>query len=341
MGIYMCFSAKKRCAGFIIAVVATLLLSLYITGSNAQSVITDKITYVVFYDPMSNEGLMIIRFYVDTGEDVYNLTVPLIVTEKGWFEYLNYTASPGLRVLGSDFNHETGYLVVLINGRGTFEALFHVRDLFEEELPMTYTVSLDTTTLRNIASDITVELIIAGVYDVSRVVIYGKADVSTSIEGDVTRVLISGFAWLELVFRLELEPALETAPVVPTQAQYNQPALIIAVSAATTIAVAVALFYVLRFKRTRLSLEYIEPHKDPALRLIIKALGEAGEQGLTQSDLARRTGLPKSSVSRKIRRLQNEGLVEVKTVGKYNYVLLTPKGLSMYRKIMSEESSKR
>ncbi|MEM1696446.1 MAG: winged helix-turn-helix domain-containing protein [Desulfurococcaceae archaeon] len=341
MGIYMCFSAKKHFARFIIAVVVTLLLPLYITISNAQSVITDKITYVVLYDPASNEGLMIIRFYVDTGEDMYNLTVPLIATEKGWFEYLNYTASPGLRILGSDFSHETGYLVVLINGRGSFEALFHVRDLFEEELPMTYTVSLDTTTLRNIAPGVTVEMVILGVYDVSRVAIYGKADVSTSIEGDVTRVLISGFAWLELVFRLELEPALETTPVVPTQAQYNRPALIIVASAAITVAVVVALLHFLRFKRTRPSVEYVEPHKDPAFRLIIKALGEAGEQGLTQSDLARRTGLPKSSVSRKIRRLQNEGLVEVKTVGKYNYVLLTPKGLSMYRRIVSEESSKR
>jgi uncharacterized membrane protein len=46
------------------------------------------------------------------------------------------------------------------------------------------------------------------------------------------------------------------------------------------------------------------------------------------------TGLPKSSVSRRIRRLEEEGFVEVKRVGKYNYVFLTNKGLELAKKIL-------
>jgi uncharacterized membrane protein len=85
-----------------------------------------------------------------------------------------------------------------------------------------------------------------------------------------------------------------------------------------------------------LVVERIDYTRDDATRLIIRALKDAGEKGLLQSEIARITGLPKSSISRRVRRLEEEGFVEVKRVGKYSYVYLTSKGLDLAKKILGK-----
>jgi len=73
---------------------------------------------------------------------------------------------------------------------------------------------------------------------------------------------------------------------------------------------------------------------DDTSRAIIKAIGDAGDKGVKQSELVRLVNRPKSSISRRIKRLADEGYVEIVRSGKYNIIKLTDKGVKAYRDIV-------
>jgi len=73
---------------------------------------------------------------------------------------------------------------------------------------------------------------------------------------------------------------------------------------------------------------------DDTSRAIIKIIGDAGDKGVKQSELVRLVNRPKSSISRRIKRLADEGYVEIVRSGKYNIVKLTEKGVKAYRDIV-------
>ena len=87
-------------------------------------------------------------------------------------------------------------------------------------------------------------------------------------------------------------------------------------------AVAVAMLYLRR--RGRPGPEEAERPLTEADRLILKALEEAGGEAL-QSELQRMTGLPKTTLWRRLRRLEEAGYVELRREGKVNRVKLLRK----------------
>lgn len=72
---------------------------------------------------------------------------------------------------------------------------------------------------------------------------------------------------------------------------------------------------------------------DDVAKKIVEAIGDAGEEGLTQARLPVIIGKPKSTISRKVKKLSREGYITVFRRGKTNILKLTSKGLEVYRKI--------
>lgn len=320
-----------------------LILSPFANGTAGAQL--DNIMFQLYYELPRNTGLMTVKFHVNTSGDVLALDVPVTIFESGVLECLNYTATPGLLVLGFDFDEELGVLKLLVLGSGILEVLFSVEGVFSE-LVSEYSITIDTTLLRDIANTATVELYVTGVYEVYITRFYGAATTRWYIEGNTTKVEVAGFTWLEVVLKLEL--AITTPPetsVIESKVdeRTNIPVHLLVLGALATALSAGAAFYLYRYLRGRspgLTVEFIDYFKDSSARQILLALGEASEHGLTQSEIARNTGLPKSTVSRKLRRLMEDGVVEVKHSGKYNYVVLTPKGQSLYKKLKEEAERK-
>lgn len=72
---------------------------------------------------------------------------------------------------------------------------------------------------------------------------------------------------------------------------------------------------------------------DDVAKKIVEAVGDAGEEGLVQARLPIIIGKPKSTISRKVKKLSREGYITVSRRGKTNILKLTSKGLEVYRKI--------
>ncbi len=79
---------------------------------------------------------------------------------------------------------------------------------------------------------------------------------------------------------------------------------------------------------------------DDTVKHIILLVGDAGEKGIKQSRLVTLTGRPKSTISRRVKRLMEEGIVEIIRAGKYNIIKLTDKGREIYEQLKREYEEK-
>lgn len=96
------------------------------------------------------------------------------------------------------------------------------------------------------------------------------------------------------------------------------------------------LAYIMMFRRSRLEIITIPSRdllSDNVMREIIMVIGGSGDEGIKQSSLASILGKPKSTISRKVRRLHEEGYVEIIRKGKANILKLTEKGWEAYNRL--------
>ncbi len=107
-------------------------------------------------------------------------------------------------------------------------------------------------------------------------------------------------------------------------------------------ALVLLLFLLRRRSEAGLEIETIAPTdvlSDDIIREIILLVGNAGDKGIRQSRISNILKRPKSTISRKIRKLNNEGYVHVTRAGKTNIIRLTDKGLDLYKKIVEASGS--
>ena len=310
-----------------VLVLMLVLSSMICTVADAQTV--NSIYYRVFYDPMENTGLLEVRITI-SAENTAWFYIPIrVFGENVIFEYLGYNYTSGLRPLGVSYD-EAEYLVeVQAQGMGDLILYFNVSNLLEQTGLTDYTLYLDTTGLEYLTRNITVEITLPGIFEQDTVRIRGDVEVSTIKSTNTTQLIIKGFGELISTLYIQFE---EVTTTQPSQGVSWIPVLIIGVIAVVS-AIFLFIYYFTR-RKPGIVVEHIDYTRDQASILIIKALRDSGIKGLTQAEISKVTGLPKSSVSRRIRRLEEEGFVEVKRVGKYNYVFLTNKGLELAKKIL-------
>jgi Uncharacterized membrane-associated protein/domain len=297
------------------------------TVANAQTV--NSIYYRVFYDPMENAGLLEVRITISAVNTAW-FYIPLQVFGEGVvFEYLGYNYTSELKPLGVNYD-EAEYLVeVQAQGMGDLLLYFNISNLLEQTGLTDYTLYLDTTELKYLTRNTTVEITLPGIFEQETIRIRGEVEVSTIKSTNITQLLIKGFG--ELISTLYMQ--FEEVTTTQTSQRVSWIPVLIIVAIAVALAMFLLIYYFTR-RKPGIVVEHIDYTRDQASILIIKALRNSGIKGLTQAEISKVTGLPKSSVSRRIRRLEEEGFVEVKRVGKYNYVFLTNKGLELAKKIL-------
>jgi len=248
-----------------------------------------------------------------------NLTIISCVSENG--ENLSY-------ILSSDLDE----IVVAASGAKSITVNYIGYSYFDELAPGVYGGVIDLSPYAN-ASYVELKLYVPKEYNVS---VTPHVGVSYGSSGDYAVVRLT--KPLTYIILLTLLPSPSTSgegSAKPSEvAEQPQRELLVVIAVALGIsAAALTALYFLRRKLPRIEVEALPPSilEDETSKIIIRLLGEAGEKGVKQSDLVRLTGRPKSSISRRIKRLAEEGYVEIIRAGKHNIVKLSNKGMQVYR----------
>jgi len=284
-----------------------------------------NIHYYVIYDPRGNSGIVEIRTIINLEEPDF-IEIPVdIFNEVAEYTLINYTFSEGLFIAGLNMSEKR--IIVFAYGSGELSILLYARSLIEELGVTAYSLLVNTENLRNFTLNVNLTLIFIGNYDVSIEAVKLKWNISKL--DNTTCITLEGFG-LGIVV---LIPSIEETPEQP--GQQTPWSTVIVVTALLSVTSGVV-FYFLKKRKVIFTVERVDYLTDSSYRAIIRVLGDSGNKGLLQSEIVSKTGLSKSSVSRRVKKLEEEGFVFVKRSGKYNYVYLTDKGLEAYKKITKE-----
>ena len=311
---------------------ALLVVACLLTVSPALSShpLISNVTYYIMYDPLARSGYASITFNVDVNTTT-QFSIQLVNPSYANASFLNATFSnPAAVLVPPLFNSSTGVIDFVANSSTTVNVYLLLYDLFQELTPGSYEAVLDFTMFRN--TSFTSTITIPGVYQViARRFDYPTGTVSVSYSANTTVITFSSPGLYHVILLVPMNQVSQPSSGAQTS---PTPWWVWAVTALLAGTVAAALYYSLR--RGRLEVETLPPKRleeDDVVREIVLALGEAGEEGLRQSELVSITKRPKSSISRRVKRLLEEGYVEVERVGKYNVLKLTEKGVLLYKRL--------
>lgn len=314
--------------------IAFTLVSAFTPVFNGEAAYSISIN--LSYDLLSNIGLMEIVLDIPDSSNTTMFEIPLtFIGEDAWFNIVNITATPEAGSLIYEYNEHDKILRLIALNTTRATAWLIAENITDNYAPGVYGFFLNLEEFAG-AGSASFKLYVYGSHGVMVENLGGKTYNGTVYYSDSFTILQIDRPGLYFVLLLT---NIEERPV-------NQPSSAIGFN--TIIAVIVALLAVgasavlIYLWRRRVSIEF-EPVAtrdlltDEVVRDILMALGKAGDKGLQQSELVSLTGRPKSSISRRIKKLEDEGYVSVLRSGKYNYLRLTEKGFEAFKKIASKE----
>jgi len=316
-----------------LGVLAFTLIVVLQYSATASPTEVNSVEYTVFYDPFDNTGVLRVDVSISaTSGQVVSVELPVKVFIDSSLEYINSTVSPTSASLVVDYDDSTGYLSIMAENASSITVFFSVTNLTYESSPGSYIATLDLLDYSGWSGKISVELYLTGVFNAT---VYPRgAEYSVGILNNVTYVKIEEPAMYFMVFTV---PINTPGTGAPSGARYDLFMVLVITILVVVAGIAVLLLWRMRRGVGLEKISATDVLSDPVARTIIRALGEAGENGLTQAELTSKTGIPKSSISRRVRRLEEEGYLAVARAGKYNYLRLTSKGWEAYRKIVEKK----
>ena len=322
----------KRCRKLrVFALIFVLLPALAHSLSPSNTI--DHVAYYIMYDPLSRTGYESISFEL-SANGITEFSIQLINPSYGCNATLiNATfANPNVVIVPPFFNSSTGVIDFVVNSSTAVTIYLLVNNLFQELTPGSYEGVLDFTMFRNVS--FTSIVTIPGIYKViARRFDSPSGNPAVSYTSNTTVISFSSPGLYHVILMVSNGQVTPQPTGSGGGGFVNTYTAVWLISVIVVAGLAVAILLLLK-RRERVVVETLPPRsleEDEIVKEIVLALGDAGEKGLRQSDIVTATKRPKSSISRRVRRLLEEGYIEVERVGKYNVLKLTEKGLKFYR----------
>lgn len=329
-------------ASLIVSLIYIVVASFAIPASLAQTSYVNEIVYDVTLDPLDPTGLMKVTLTltgIPEGYFVeYNIPLHIFVSENEWgVQYIYYEAYPSassVSVISCD-----SFCTVRTNAT-VLSLYFNITNPLVELGIGAYSLEVNATDVE-ITDNVKVRIELFGTYDVY---IAPRGAGRYLVGNNTTQIVIEGkkYAYITMALATTSLPTVIPPPGSTTPPPSSGEGSVLGFGLLTVILIAglivliAALVYF--FARRRVTVEVVtDVLSDELSRKIILEVGNAGGKGLTQAELVEKLKASKSSVSRRVKRLLQEGFVEVKREGKYNYIVLTPKGMNAYRSISSKK----
>lgn len=310
-----------------------------------------SIDVTIYYDLNSDFGAMNIVYSLGEAVNSTIVELPLPLLRQGsytWFSVEDPDGSPLLY----DYLEDKYLLKIYVNESLSSIIVHAALNGISEEIGIgAYVLYIDYSNYTGIPVFHS-QIIVVGAYNVS---VFSGTGASATVRktSNTTIVELNQPDTYTLIYMEEITGPITptTTPggggtttglppegVVPSGPSDMLPYIVIGIIA---VIAGVAAYIVYRRRRYEPSLTTLEPGdilSDETTKQIILIVGDAGVEGIKQSQLVRQTNRPKSTISRRLKRLADEGYVEIIHIGKHNIVRLTAKGLEAYKRFKEELS---
>ena len=329
----------------ILPIILLSLISPIITRGEGTNTVFQSVSINIFFDISDNIGYVEENItFRQTSNETYIAIIPLIPPIKNNSRYAILNVRSGNNYLLYSIDQKENVLKVIVNNTASITINYMLFNYVEEVGIGLYTLFLDLSSYSNITDDFIVKISFLNTYDVK---IYPKIGTKTSYsEKYITIYLSYPYTYTFVITEKSLEELggykssiSETGTTAITSSfgdYYYYIGLLV-------IAIAGLLLFILFRRRTmRVEVETIPATdllSDETIRDIILIVGKYPEQGIKQSELVRKTGKPKSTISRRVNRLAKEEIIKIIRKGKYNIIKLTPKGKQLYEKLLEEKGN--
>ncbi len=338
----------RSCVKLVIFILLIILLSFIspiITRGEGTTTIFQSVSINIFFDVSDNIGYVEENItFKQISNETYMAVIPLVPPIKNNSKYAILDVRSGNNHLLYSIDHKENVLKVIVNNTVSITINYMLYNYVEEVGVGLYTLFLDLSSYSNITNDFIAKVSFLNTYDVK---VYPKIGAETGYsEKYVTIYLSHPYTYTFVIVEKPLKelgsyesPESETGTTSITGAfgdyYYYIGLLVIAIAG-------IILFILFRRRTMRVEVETIPATdllSDETVRDILLIVGKYPEQGIKQSELVRKTGKPKSTISRRVNRLAKEGIIEIIRKGKYNIIKLTPKGKQLYEKLLEEKEN--
>ncbi len=337
----------RSCIKLAILIFSIILLSLItpiVYGGETYTVF-QGVSMSIFFDVSDNIGYVEENITLKQhSNETYVIQIPLIPPTKNNSKYAVLDVRSNDNHLLYSIDQEENVLKVIVNNTESITVNYMLYNYIEEVGVGLYTLFLDLSSYNNITNDFVARISFLNTYDIK---VYPKIGAKTSYsEKYVTVYLYHPYAYTFIITEKSLEeltsyePSITKSETTPSTTRAFSDYFYIGLL--LVIAVGISAFILFRRRTMRVEVETIpatDLSSDETVRDIILIVGKHSEQGIKQSELVRKTGKPKSTISRRVNRLAKEGIVEIIRKGKYNIIKLTPKGKQLYEKLLEEKGN--
>ncbi len=317
----------------------------------AQNIYVEGVSINVFYDLNDNMGFVEENITFNTASpSLTDVKIPLIPppSSNSYYELINISYSGRNVYLTYSVDKKNNLLNILFNATKHIVIRYAIYNYIDEIGVGVYSMLLDFTSFSNMGS-FNAKIRIIGGYNAQ---VYPPYGYSVKSSDEYVVVNIDQAEPYTIIITSEEFPS-------PTPITTTSGGAVVTTTPTTTyskgiisvtgnlylwigigVGAVVSVLAYLLYRRRSLGVEVEtiaagDLLSDETVREIIKAVGDAGVEGIKQSELVRITGRPKSTISRRVKRLADEGFVEIIRRGKYNIIRLTEKGLSIYKELKS------
>lgn len=266
------------------------------------------------------------------------LSIPLItIPRNNSIEIVSVIDSTGVLLIYKYYAGNNS-ISIYLNQSNYVRIEYIIYECFEELSPGLYVDTLDLSVFKNnnyVLSRIEVKITIISLFELKLVSVEPEEGSSVSKIGNVALISINKpQIYFIIVSHSLLEETVRETGGVSLNKYFWILFLVISIGL-----IGFSVYYFIYRKRFVIEIETLPPNiiEDDTSKKIIEIIGDSGERGVKQSDLVSLTNRPKSSISRRVKRLSEEGYIEIVRKGKYNLLKLTNKGSEAYRSIRKKE----
>jgi hypothetical protein len=202
----------------ITSVLSTQILSI---SANAQSL--QSISYRIIYDPLDNTGILSINSSIYASDCLYiEIPVGIFGDIDTVYSFINYSTSPELYLLGSNFNEYSRVFEAYACGSGAIELVFVIDNALEEDGLFHYVGLINTSSLYQYAGLLELNITLTDQYSIDIYDLTGSLYVI--VDSETSSIYARGFGLAYIIIEAEVLEVNTTTPTpittpTPTQTQ--------------------------------------------------------------------------------------------------------------------------